>query len=356
MENINSSVNNPTENNDIDLDLTKNKQIENLTSLISEVNDLRKDLKDTKGEVNQKIAYQLRCNEQAINSVNTSISGASFALKIFAIIVAISAIGLGIYITRQVRNVTNLTRQNRSIHEMHLKIRDEVKQLDENIKNNLNKLYQDLRKEETKALISRLEIVPKDIANLGQILASRDIPMEFFPKLKEAYKALPPQSESPEAGRYRTSYQLLFFQHFSASALFDEDLQNEMEMNYGVFMEASFENDIRKTSREFIAACATDGILNYREKIKKYFIALGKSRYAEYKELHRTIYETLSTKENRFNFYSILHSEEELGGIVVLYGQYILGDYKDAVGNTDSDKLVLKEIQEEAEPKGDTKR
>ena len=102
--------------------------------------------------------------------------------------------------------------------------------------------------------------------------------------------------------------------------------------------------------------CIKDHILNYREKIKKYFIALQKSKYAGYKELHSEIYRTLSTKENRFNLYSILHSEETLKEIAKIYGQLMLADYKDASGNTDSDKLVLKEIQEEAEPKGDTKR
>jgi hypothetical protein len=325
-------------------------------SLISEIDELKEDLKEAKKDINEKLAYQMQCNEKAINSVNTSISGAALALTIVGIIVVGIGIVLGFYITLVERKVRNLTNENKSILETHLKIKDDVEKLDSHIRRNMAQLYDDLKKEETKVYVQRLVKVPKDVANLGDILASRDIPMEFFPKLKEAYKALPPQSESPEVGQYRTLYQILFFQHFSASALFDEDLQNEMEMKYSELMEASFENDIRKTSIEFIVACATDGILNYREKIKKYFIALGKSRYAEYKELHREIYGTLSTKENRFNLYSILHSEETLRENAKIYGQLMLADYKDASGNTESDKLVLKQIQEEAEPRGDTKR
>jgi hypothetical protein len=68
-------------------------------------------------------------------------------------------------------------------------------------------------------------------------------------------------------------------------------------------------------------------------------------------ELHREIYKTLSTKENRFNFYSILKSGKELKQISKFYGQYMLIDYKDASGNTNSEKLVLDEIAQETEGK-----
>jgi hypothetical protein len=68
-------------------------------------------------------------------------------------------------------------------------------------------------------------------------------------------------------------------------------------------------------------------------------------------ELHKEIYKTLSTKENRFNFYSILKSEEKLKQTSKFYGQYILTDYKDASGNTESENLVLKEIAQEPEDK-----
>ncbi len=346
-------VNNSTENSDIDLEVAmKDEQVKTYESLISEIHNLKKDLKETKKEINEKFVYQMQCNKEAINSVNTSISGATLALTIVGIILVAIGVLLGFYITLVERKVRDLTNENKSILETHLKIKDDVEKLDSHIKRNMAQLYDDLKKEETKVYVQRLVEVPKDIANLADILTSRDIPIEFFPELKEAYKALPPQSESLEAGRYRVMYQILFFQHFSASALFDEDLQNEMEINYGEFMEASFENDIRKTSREFIAVCATDGILNYREKIKKYFIALGKSRYAEYKELHREIYRTLSTKENRFNLYSILHSEETLKEIAKIYGQLMLADYKDASGNTESEEKVLQDIAKESEQEG----
>lgn len=323
-------------------------------SLISEIDELKEDFKEAKKEINEKFAYQMQCNKQAINSVNTSISGATLALTIVGIIVIGVGIALGFYITLVERKVRNLTNENKSILETHLKIKEDVEKLDSHIKRNMTQLYNDLKKEETKVYVQRLVKVPKDIVNLAGILASRDIPIEFFPKLKEVYKSLS-EEKTEDLKLYETAYRILFFQHFPSVAIFDNEIQDGIEKAYSRLMQSSFENDIIKSSRGFITVCIDGDILNYREKIKKYFTALGKSRYAEYKELHREIYRTLSTKENRFNLYSILHSEETLKEIAKIYGQLMLADYKDASGNTESDKLVLKEIQKEAKPKGGTK-
>lgn len=350
-----SGVNRSKESNDIDFVVAEHKQIEGYESLVIEIKGLKEDLEQTKREINEKLAYQMKCNEKALDSVNTTIAGASYALIVFTIIIAVVGIGLGFYITLVERKVRNLTNENKSILETHIKIKDDVEKLDGHIKRNMAQLYDDLKKEETKVYVQRLVKVPKDIANLADFLASRDIPIEFFPELKEAYKSLS-EIISEDAKPYEGLYQMLFFQHFPSLAIFDNELQDGIEKAYSGLMQSSFENDIIKSSREFITVCIDGDILNYREKIKKYFDALQKSRYAGYKELHREIYRTLSTKENRFNLYSILHSEAKLKEIAKIYGQFMLADYKDASGNTDSDKLVLKEIQEEDEPKGDKKR
>ena len=346
-------VHNSTQNSDIDLEVAEDKQVKIYESLISEIHDLKADLKETKREIDNRFAYQMQCNEEAINSVNTSISGATLALTIVGIIVIVGGIVLGFYITLVERKVRNLTNENKSILETHIKIKDDVEKLDSHIKRNMAQLYDDLKKEETKVYVQRLVKVPKDIVNLADILTSRDIPIEFFPKLKEAYKSLSEEtSEDPKL--YETAYRMLFFQHFPSVAIFDNELQDGIEKAYSGLMRSSFENDIIKTSREFIMVCIDGDILDYREKIKKYFTALGKSRYAEYKELHREIYRTLSTKENRFNLYSILRSEEELKEISKIYGQHMLTDYKGASGNTESEEKVLQEIAKESEQEGDT--
>jgi len=126
--------------------------------------------------------------------------------------------------------------------------------------------------------------------------------------------------------------------------LFDKDLGTEIESRYGLLMDASFANDIVKSSREFVTRCMDDSILHWREKMKAYFIALARSIHKDLAELHTEIYKTLTTKENRFNFYSILHSEAQLTAMAKIYGQHLLSDYKDVSGNTESEKLVLEEI------------
>ncbi len=343
-----SGVNSSKESNDINFVLAEHKQIEGYEPLVIEINGLKEDLEQTKREINEKLAYQMKCNEKALDSVNTTISGASYALIVFTIIIAVVGIGLGFYITLVERKVRNLTNENKFILETHLKIKDDVERLDGHIKRNMAQLYDDLKKEETKVYMQRLVKVPKDIINLADFLASRDIPIEFFPELKEAYKSLPKDTlQYPEF--YNGIYRRLFFQHFPSLAIFDNELQDGIEKAYSGLIESSFENDIIKTSREFIMVCIKEHILNYSEKIKKYFTALSRSKYKKYSELHRKIYEALSTKENRFNFYSILHSESELQEISKIYGQHMLTDYKDASGNTESQKLVLEEIAREVE-------
>jgi len=338
--------NNSIENNDTNLKLAESKQIE---LLIREVSDLRKDLKDTKTEVNQKLDYQMQCNEQALNSVNTSISGATLALTIVGIIVVGVGILLGIYISFVERKVRNLTDENKSILETHLKIKDDVEKLDNNIKRNMAQLYDDLKKEETKVLVERLAKVPEDILNLFENLASREIPDELYSRIKEAYQKLKGTERSREA---ESQYLTLFFQHFPALVLFDKDLENEIEGSYRRLMASAFKNDIIQTSCEFLRACTDKGILNWREKIKKYFIALSKSTHKGLPELYREIYKALSTKENRFNFYSILKSEDKLKQISKIYGQHILADYGGASGNTESEEKVLKEIADGSEREG----
>jgi hypothetical protein len=332
---------NTEKQSDINLFLNEDKQKKVYESLIVEINDLKQDFEQTKKELEQKVSYQMQCNENAINSVNTSISGASYSIKIFGIIITIASIGLGTFITIQLKNVTKLTRQNKSIYEIHLKIRDEVKQLDANIKNNMSKLYDDLKREETKSLVERLVNVPEDIQNLFPSLASREVPKEMYTKFKEAYH----KASTIDKGPYLT----LLFQHFPSIVFFDKDIEKDIEASYAGRMDDSFKNDIINSTIEFLKVCLGTDILEYRDKIKKYFIALSKTKHKNLPELHREIYKTLSAKENRFNFYSILKSASELNQISKIYGKYMLSDYKDATGNTDSEKKVLSEIVQEVE-------
>ena len=318
-------------------------QLEIYNLLSNKIIDLEKHIRKTKEEIDKKFDYQMQCNETAINSVNTSISGASYAIMILGIIVTFLGVGLAIYIARQIRNVTHIANQSKSALSNHLKIRDEVRALDEKIKNNMSDLYNDLKEEETRALIKRLSEVPEDIGNLFSILASREIPKELFPQIKKAHQSLT-NGDKP-------GYLLLFFQHFPSLSLFDEELQDEMEANYLLLMESSFKNDIMKTSEAFVKVIIKEGdILDFTEKIKKYFIALQQSKFKNRSDLHKHIYKSLLTKENRFALYSILQQEEQLKDIAKIYGQHLLSNYKD-VKNTEAEDKTLIEITEAIEPK-----
>ena len=315
-------------------------------SLNSRIARLEDNLEQATEQISKRLDYQMKCSEQAMNSVNTSIAGATYALEIFSIVIAVFAVGLGIYIGVQVKNVANLTSENRSIHEIHLQIRDEVRKLDEKIKNNMTDLYNGLRNEETKTVVKRLCAVPEDIGNLFGVLASRELPNDLFVPFKEAYQSL--SKDSPQYGQFEHDYLTLFFQHFPALALFDRDVGPQIEAAYPVTMDNSFENDITRYAREFLTVCVSDGILNHKDKIVKFFRSLSRSIHKNCSELHKEIYKTLSTKENRFATYSILKPEDNINELTLIYGQLIESDYKDASGNTESENLILNEIAKES--------
>jgi hypothetical protein len=321
---------------------TKSDQIEIYNLLDSKIISLEKQIEQTKEEIDKKFDYQIQCNEKAITSVNTSISGATLAVTILTIVVAFMGVGLGIYISRQVRDVTHIAKQSKTILDDHIKIRDEVRDLDAKIKSNMSELYDDLKEEETRKLVERLCEVPEDIANLNSTLASRCIPEELFPKVKKAYQSL-----ACGMGQHKGEYHLLFFQHFPGLAIFDKDLQNEIEDDYSRIMRFCFKNDIMRTSEKFIKAVIKEGAVpGFSDKIKKYFIALRLSAFGNFPELHQHIYNVLATKENRFDLYSILSAQNELGDIAGFYGQYLLSDYKGHKGgrNNGAEDKILAEI------------
>lgn len=332
------------------------RQLETYNLLHDKIIALEKHIQQTKEEIDKTFDYQMQCNEKAISSINASISGASYALMIFGIIVAIVGtivtligIGLGIYIARQVRNVTHIAEQSKTTLNNHLRIRDEARELHGNIKNNMKQVYSDLKREETIALVDRLCEVPRDISNLASILASRTIPKELFSRMKRAYQSLSGDATASEA---KVHYQLLFFQHFFSIAMFDEELQNEMADSYPESMQYCFKNDIIRTSEEFVEAIIKKGdLLDFTDKIKSYFIALKKnSPFANCSELHKPLYNILATKENRFGLYSILQLEAQLKDIAIIYGKFLLTNYK-KVGNTEAEDKTLIAITEAIETK-----
>ena len=242
-----------------------------------------------------------------------------------------------------------IAEESQTICDDHSQITAEVRALDENIKNNMRQLYNNLKREETIALVDRLNKVPEDVINIGPVLASRELSQEFFPKIKKTFQAL---SEDPTELNVKPVYLLLLFQHFGHLAIFDEDLQDELEASYIDLMRLCFKNDILRTSEEFIKVTAKEGgCLKFDRKIKKYFIALEHTLFARNLEIHKHIYTALDSKENSFNLYSIFASEAQLKELAAIYGKFLLADYRGDSRNTGLENRTLASIAEEIEPK-----
>ncbi len=313
---------------------------DNTSSTFNEEN-YKKEIAQLKQEMQEKMTYQIQCNEKAISSVNTIISGASVAIQILTVVIAILGVALATYITFVEKKVQTLTNYSKSSVEENRTIEQTVKKLHFEIINNIEKLYNDLKKQETKSLVNRLVQVPEDIDNLFSILAAREMSPELFTDLKTAYISIKKDRQNG------FNYLILFFQHFPQIAMFDEDLAEEIESAYHNLMNSAFRNDILKTSRDFIYTCAQKGLLNYKERLNTYYKALSNSKHKDYSDMHIEIYKALPTKEEKFNLYDIIQSDSNLKDVASIYGKQLLDEYQDSSGNTESQKLVLQQITEE---------
>lgn len=143
--------------------------------------------------------------ETANDGVSNQLSSATHLLEVIAVLIAIGGLALGSYISykkRQIEKMAKTVDDKKKVVEGLAKVVDEKKdnvdviakateELDRKIHHDIKGLYYDLRKEEKKSLFQRLVAEPEDIDNLGMLLLARDVDVDNYLLLKEAYFKLP---------------------------------------------------------------------------------------------------------------------------------------------------------------------
>lgn len=321
----------------------------------SELTSLKNELNKLKSDVDQKITNQNQTIQTSFSGTALNLASASHFITIAGVIVTVFVLLLGVYVNRIYSNITSLSNENKQLLETHMSVKKEVDKLNELINNNLMGLYSKIKEEETKNIISRLQKVPWDIANVSSALASRELSKEYYPMLKKCYLYLEEiESSRPRIpsviavvafqqnyAQYRLSYLTLFFQHFADLALFDNQLATDMENQYISLMLRSFENDIRKTTSDIIRACIDNNLADQGDKLNKYFTALERSVHVYDDGLYQLCYDSLIDKQTRLMFYSLLNA-----GVTAKYklAKLILSSYKNDI-NTESEGLALAEME-----------
>ena len=142
----------------------------------------------------ENLSYLVETQKEIIgqeqSAIENSLNGTTLRIDIFAIVLAVAGIILGVYISRKEKSMKELLAQVEKLEERTSKSKDEIVELNDNINSDIEGLYDRLKKEETASLFRRLVEVPWDISNIGTLLLARKVDISNFKYLTLAYRNL----------------------------------------------------------------------------------------------------------------------------------------------------------------------
>ncbi len=313
----------------------------------SKIENLIKDFEELKN----KYDYQLKVNDQTLNSISNQIGATSYNISIFAFLFGVIAIGLGVYVTWVERKIIKLRDENESLLKQTNATKNEVVVINELIQKDIYGLFLKIKREETTHILNRLVKIPEDISNLSQELLSRELKQEDYRLLKKAYlklKSKPLKENSPEYNsdieNCKTSYLLLFFQHFIGLSLKDEEINDDLIEYYSHGIYCAFENDIIKSTEDFAKALIDLGYQSKGKEISSFFIGVANSEFKNFNKIYEIIYDSFKIRDDRFFLYKLLEHSNEIRIAKVNFGKLLISEY----GKTDltaSEKLIKEDIE-----------
>ncbi len=298
-------------------------------------------------ELQKKYEYQIKVNDQTLNNISNQIGATSFNLSIFAFLFGILAIGLGVYVTWVERKIIRLKEENESLLKETKKTKEEVVAINELIQKDIYGLFLKIKREETIHILNRLVKIPEDIANFTEQLISRELEEEDYTLIKKAYLKLNPKTRDTYTGFGMTSkdsYHLLFFQHFLDQSVKDEEIGSELISNYSNGIDCAFENDIIKSTEDFMKAIIDLGFQKRDKEINSFIKALSKSQHKNFSKVYNIIFESLNKRDNQFKFYSLIESLKDNRLGKVNFGNLLIDKYS-KTELSDSEKVIIEDIK-----------
>ncbi len=246
--------------------------------------------------------------EPANDCVANQLSSATYFLEIIAIGIAIFGSILGIYISKKKKQIEAIAATIDEKEKTIKTVSEATRELDKQIKGNIGELYKKLRNEETKALLDRLVLEPRDIGNLIQPLLARDLDEEGFSKLREAFLKLKKEPEDDKLdermGFVKLSassdedYILLFFQHYCYQALKDDEIRAGLVKGFNNNCKKAFKRDLIKTTLDVCKALDEDAsTFNKEEVLVTYLKALNNCKYRKLEDLRNIFEQNITKKE-----------------------------------------------------------
>lgn len=299
--------------------------------------------------LDSKYDYQVKVNEQTLNSISNQIGAASFNLTIFGILFGIAALGLGIYVTYIERKIIKIREDNEELLAKSLKVKEDVVSINDKIQNDIYSLFLQIKREETVHILKRLEKIPKDVSNLLNELLSRELQKSDFESLKKAYLKLGEDTSY----NYKDDYKLLFFQHFLDLSLKDDIISKELKGSFGHSIRCAFENDIIKSTEDFMKVILDLGYQKKEEEINEFIKGLSQSEHKNFNKVYEIIIKALVNRDDQFKFFNLINDSKENRVGKSEYGKLLLKQYNNSQ-LSESEKLVmektnsiLKELEQE---------
>lgn len=316
-------------------------QIKNDSILIEQnqikIQELSKDF----SELQENYEYQIKVNDQTLNSISNQIGATSFNLSIFAFLFGILAIGLGVYVTWVERKIVKLRDENEELLKQTKETKNDVVAINELIQKDIYGLFLKIKREETIHILNRLVKIPEDISNLCQELLSRELKQEDFSLLKKAYLKLKLKSQKQPipgyitlSGSHQNSYLLLFFQHFLDLSLKDEEIIPDLTDYFSDAIDCAFENDIIKSTEDFTKALIDLGYQTKEKEINSFFNGISNSDFKNLEKIYLLFFDSLKIRDDKFKFYDLFDETKEIRIVKVNYGKLLISEY----GNTDLSK------------------
>lgn len=251
--------------------------------------------------INDNIDAVRRIVDVSNSTIANEISAVNTVLMAFTIVFGVVGLLLGSYILWLQRKVSKMSDNIAEKEQRIISLANMVEETDQKIHSDISGLYEDLRNEETMALLRRLEEEPLDITNLSPLLLTRSLTDKGFSILKQAYVKL--KSLGPEIDKnliiepsYRQQYVLMFFQHFLRESMLDEDVRPDVVKEFQSSMRCAFKRDIIKSTEDFCSALNESNMqFDKVLLVVDYLKALNQSDYRNLIELKNIFQEKLSS-------------------------------------------------------------
>lgn len=241
--------------------------------------------------------------ETSNDSISNQLSAASILLAVIAIAIAVVGGVLGSYIRKKKLEIDMIAATIEEKKKTIDTVAVATEKLDKQIKGNLGELYLQLRNEETKAILDRLVLEPRDIGNLIKLLLARDLEEDGYAKVREAYLKLEQEpEEKPKDGLMyvkigatsEESYNLLFFQHFCYQAIKDDEIRPTLVKGFKNSCQKAFKRDMIKTTIDLCKALSEKtASFNKEEVLIEYLKAINSSKHKSLVDLKNILEQNL---------------------------------------------------------------